>query len=523
MTRVTDRPPLKFPNYDLAEESTRLARMRSLGNPARLVSFSSLAALALVTSAAGAAPMPATAAASPSSSSDAPASAPASVSTNVQPSVSPSPQMIQASQAEAKKLSDAFVAVAEKVSPSVVQIEVTSHDENPDDVLRWIGHGGRGDTPIAHSTGAGVIFTDGGAILTNNHVVDGALSINVHLRDGRFLPARLVGRDPSTDLAVVQIDAKGLTPAKFADSDAARVGEWSVAIGSPLGLGYTVTAGILSAKGRTGLGMNAIEDFLQTDASINPGNSGGPLCDLNGNVLGINAMIAGGHATGIGFAIPSNMAQRVAQQLMKTGHVERAWLGVGIQDMTPELASMMKLEPGSGALVNTVGDGGPAAKSNMKPGDVIAAVAGRAVHDGPELMREVGRHDVGQTVNLEIVRSGKHYSTAVVLTARPEPEVPPLPVQQQNVPHAGLGLTVRDIGAPQAQAMGLPPKAATLVTGVLPGSAADRAAIKPGDVIVEADGTENPTSAQLQAAAQDGELLLRLKRQNHAFYAGLRK
>ena len=175
--------------------------------------------------------------------------------------------------------------------------------------------------------GSGVVFTPDGAILTNNHVVEEALTINVRLRDGRYLPARLVGRDPATDLAVVKVDATGLTPAKFADSDAARVGEWVVAIGSPFGLGYTVTAGVLSAKGRGGLGMNAIEDYLQTDASINPGNSGGPLCNLQGDVLGINTMIVG-RGQGIGFAVPSNLAQRVAAQILKTGHVSRAWLGV---------------------------------------------------------------------------------------------------------------------------------------------------------------------------------------------------
>jgi S1-C subfamily serine protease len=436
------------------------------------------------------------------------------------PAPAPTPPHIQASTAEAKRLSDAFVSVAERVSPSVVQIDVTSRDENADHVLRWLGKGG--DSPVARGTGSGVVFTAEGAILTNNHVIEEALTINVHLRDGRFLPARLVGRDPATDLAVIKVDATGLVAAKFADSDAARVGEWVVAIGSPFGLGYTVTTGVLSAKGRGGLGMNAIEDYLQTDASINPGNSGGPLCDLNGNVLGINTMIVG-RGSGIGFAVPSSLARRAAEQILKTGHVERAWIGVGVQDITPELATAMKVDPRAGALINLINDGGPAAKANMRAGDVIASVGGKQVHDSRELIREVLLHDVGQTVPLEIVRDGKHYGTSVQLTARPEPPIPPLPVQQQGVPHAGLGMSVRDLTPQQATQLGLPAKQLPVVTNVAPGSSADRAGIKAGDVIVEVDGIVDPTAQQLQEASRDGQLLLRIRRRDAAFYTALKK
>jgi serine protease Do len=447
--------------------------------------------------------------------------APPAFAQNNAQSAPPSAAQIQASQAEARRLSDGFVGVAERLSPSVVQIDVTSRDENADQVLRWLGRGA-GDSPVARGMGSGVVFTPDGAILTNNHVISEALTINVHLRDGRFLPARLVGRDPATDLAVIKVEATGLVAAKFADSDAARVGEWVVAIGSPLGFGYTVTTGVLSAKGRSGLGMNAIEDYLQTDASINPGNSGGPLCDLEGRVLGINTMIAG-RGSGIGFAVPSNMARRVAEQILKTGHVERAWLGVGIQDLTPELAAAMKLDPRAGALVNQVSEAGPGAHANVRPGDVIASVAGHPVHDGRELVREVLLHDVGQSVQLEIVRDGKHYGTSVQLTARPEQPIPPLPVQQQGVPHAGLGMSVRDLAPQQAAQLGLPAKAMPVVTNVAPGSAADRAGIKAGDVIVEVDGVVEPTSAQLQEASRDGQLLLRIRRRDAAFYAALKK
>jgi len=426
-----------------------------------------------------------------------------------------------AAQAEAKKLSEGFVSVAERVSPAVVQIDVTARDENADQILRFFGK--NQDSPVARGTGSGVVFTSDGAILTNNHVIDHALTINVRLRDGRLLSAKLLGRDPATDLAVIKVNATGLTAAKFADSDAARVGEWVVAIGSPFGLGYTVTTGVLSAKGRGGLGMNQIEDYLQTDASINPGNSGGPLCDLNGQVLGINTMIVG-RGAGIGFAVPSNLARRVAEQILKKGKVERAWIGVGIQDLTPELASALKLSDArAGVLVNSVTDGGPAQKANIKAGDVIAAVAGKRVTDGRELVREVIAHEVGQTVPLEIIRDGKRYASSAVLTARPEAAVPPLPVQQQGVPQAGLGLSVRDLSPQQAAQLGLPAKAVPVVTSISPGSAADRAGLKAGDVIIEADGISEPTATQLSEAAKDGSLLVRVRRRDATFYAAMKK
>ncbi len=461
------------------------------------------------------APAPTAAPAAPKPAAPAPTAA-------VQPAQPPpTPAQVQVAQTEAKRLSDAFVNVAEKVSPSVVQIDVTSRDENADKVLRWLGRG-TGDSPVARGTGSGVVFTPDGAILTNNHVVDEALSINVHLRDGRFLPARLIGRDPSTDLAVIKVDATGLVAAKFADTETLRVGEWVVAIGSPFGLGYTVTTGVLSAKGRGGLGMNAIEDYLQTDASINPGNSGGPLCDLEGRVIGINTMIVG-RGSGIGFAVPSTLARRTAEQILKTGHVERAWLGAGVQDLTPDIASAMKLDTRAGALLNSISPNGPAQKAQLRAGDVIASVQGRPTHDGHELVREVIANDVGKTVQVEVIRDGKHYAASVVLAARPEPAAPPPPVQQQGVPQPGLGLSVRDLPPAQAQQLGLPAKALPLVTAVNPGSAADRAGLKSGDIIVEVDGIQEPTSMQVQQSAADGQLLLRVRRREASFYAALRK
>lgn len=423
--------------------------------------------------------------------------------------------------AEAKKLSDGFVSVAERLSPSVVQIDVTSRDESSDQMLRLFGK--NHDSPVARGTGSGVVFTSDGAILTNNHVIDQALSINVRLRDGRLLSAKLVGRDPATDLAVIKVDAAGLAPARFANSDTARVGEWVVAIGSPFGLGYTVTTGVLSAKGRGGLGMNQIEDYLQTDASINPGNSGGPLCNLSGDVLGINTMIVG-RGTGIGFAVPANIARRVAEQILKTGRVERAWIGVGIQDLTPELAHAFKLpDARAGVLVNSVTTGGPAQKANIKAGDIIAGVAGKKVTDGRELVREIISHEVGQKVSLEILRDGKRYATTTLLSARPEATIPALPVQQKGVPQAGLGLTVRDLTPQQAAQLGLTARSLPVITSIAPGSPADRAGLKAGDVVLEANGVTDPTANQLAEAAKDGQLLVRVQRRSQSFYAAMRR
>jgi serine protease Do len=448
--------------------------------------------------------------------------APPAAGAAAQPAPAPTitPAQVQASTAEAKRLSDGFVAVADRVSPTVVQIDVTARSEKADALARFFGRGV--EEPTARALGSGVVFTPDGAILTNNHVVEDALTINVRLRDGRYLPARLVGRDPATDLAVVKVDASALPVAKFADSDSARVGEWVVAIGSPFGLGYTVTAGVLSAKGRGGIGMNAIEDYLQTDASINPGNSGGPLCNLQGEVLGINTMIVG-RGQGIGFAVPSSMAQRVAGQILKTGHVSRAWLGVGVQDVTPELAAAFKLQPGAGALVNSVAQDGPAFRANVRPGDVIAGVGGHAVHDGHDLVRETIAQPIGQAVPLEIVRSGSHYGATVTLSERPEQPVEPTPSQTPVASHQGLGLVVRDLAPSQVAQMGLGSRALPVVTQVASGSVADREGLRVGDVIVEVNGAPDPTSSHVADAAKGGSVLLRVKRGDAYFYAALKR
>jgi serine protease Do len=419
--------------------------------------------------------------------------------------------------AEARKVSQAIVAVAERVSPSVVQVDVTSRDEpaNTPKLKSTVG-------AIARSTGSGVIVSTDGAILTNNHVIEDALSIAVRLRDGRYLPAKFIGRDPATDLAVIRIEAEGLVPAKLADSDAVKVGEGTVAIGSPFGLGYSVTSGVVSAKGRAGLGVNDIEDYLQTDASINPGNSGGPLCDLEGRVIGINSMVVG-RGSGIGFAVPINAAKRVAEQLIKTGKVERPWIGAGIQDLTRDLQIAMKLDVKGGVLVTEVADGSPGQKANLRAGDVVASAFGKPMQDSRDFVREVLLRDVGTDVPLEIIRDGKRYGTSVKLAGRAESAVPPIPLQQQGVPQPGLGFTLRDLNAETANKSGYGNKATTVVSGITPGSPADRAGLHVGDAVLEADGQADANANKVQDAAKDGTVLLRLRRDGKAFFAAVRK
>lgn len=407
-----------------------------------------------------------------------------------------------------RALGNAFVDVAEKVSPAVVQVEVSIAKPEAT-ATRWIK-----EDAVARGMGSGVIFSADGSILTNNHVIEGARAITVRLKDGRAFAAQVVGRDPATDLAVLRVDAKNLAVAPLADSDAARVGEWVVAIGSPFGLGHTVTTGVLSAKGRAGVGMNAIEDYLQTDASINPGNSGGPLVNLDGQVLGINTMIVS-KGQGIGLAVPSNIARRVATQILKSGHVTRAWIGIGLQDLTPQLASEFPNTPSSGALVNMVIADGPAARAHLEPGDVIIKIGTRVVGDAQDIIRETFLHDVGEVLVLEVVRGGKRYQTKATLEARREAQPKALEVERPGARPPGLGLALRDVDDGAGKSL-------VHITSVVTDSPADRAGLKAGDVILEVDFARLPTAADVKKAADDGKLLLRVRRDKSTFYTAVR-
>ena len=434
--------------------------------------------------------------------------------------------------AAARGLGDAFVSVAEQVSRSVVSIRVEQVQRLPRMPAPFFGPFGApfGPPPrggdrygVRRGAGSGVIIRPDGYIVTNRHVVADADNVEVLLHDERRFEGKVVGTDEATDLAVVKIDATGLPAARFADSDAVRVGQWVLAIGSPFGLDYTVTAGVVSAKGRA-LGANEIEDYIQTDASINPGNSGGPLVDLEGRVVGINTMIVG-RASGIGFAVPSNFARQVADQLIEHGAVERAWIGVVFQDVTPELASQFGLPDADGALVAEVTPDGPAAKAGVRPGDVIVAVDGRPVREGRDLLRYVLRKRVGEKVTLDVYRDGRRQQLELTTGRRPgsrrlQASVEPL---GGGADLGSFGLELRKLTPELRQRLHVEAEQGVVVVRVRPGSAADRAGLRPGDLLLEADRKPVAEVRDVQKALSDGQALLRVRRRGGSLFLVLRK
>jgi len=319
-------------------------------------------------------------------------------------------------------LQSAFVAVADKVRPAVVNIGTVQLSRGrrpfgfdqpfPDDPFfrdffrDFFGEGPRGEFRQS-SLGSGVIFDRRGYILTNFHVIKGADEITVRFSDKHEVRGRIVGSDPKTDLAVVRIQVEEkMAVAALGDSDRLRVGEWAIAIGNPFGLDQTVTVGVISATGRSDVGIATYENFIQTDASINPGNSGGPLVNLRGDVIGINtAIVASGQ--GIGFAIPVNMAKRIIEQLIEKGRVARGWLGFSLQPLTAELAQSLGAKSGEGALVASVSSGGPSAKAGLQQGDLILTYDGSKVDDPQHLQRLIAESQIGKTVSLTYLRKGK--------------------------------------------------------------------------------------------------------------------
>jgi serine protease DegQ len=277
-------------------------------------------------------------------------------------------------------------------------------------------------TRRSSSLGSGVIVSDTGYVLTNNHVIEAADEIEVALSDTRRSKAKVVGTDPETDLAVLKIDLKNIAAITFASSDQASVGDIVLAIGNPYGVGQTVTFGIVSALGRH-LGISTFENSIQTDAAINPGNSGGALVDLNGNLLGINSAIysRSGGSQGIGFAIPSSLAKQVMEQIIENGVVTRGWVGIGVQDITPELAESLKLSRTSGALITDVVGGGPAEKAGIKPGDVLISVAGKTVNDYAGTLNAIAALKPNTPAPLAILRGSREMSITVNVGLRPKP------------------------------------------------------------------------------------------------------
>ena len=423
----------------------------------------------------------------------------------------------EAALSRARAFETALTSVAESVSPSVVSIQVEV--SRPQNQMLPFFFGGQGRGGIVRGGGSGVIIRSDGYVLTNNHVVSEATRMDVRLQNGKSYPAKLVGSDAATDLAVLKIDASGLPKAEFASSEEARVGQFVIAIGSPFGLDYTVTTGVLSAKGRGGIGANEIEDYLQTDASINPGNSGGPLVDLQGRVLGINTMIIG-RGSGIGFAIPSEIAQRAAKQLIERGAVKRAWLGVSFQEITPELAAYFGGGFEGGALINGVVPNGPADKAGLMAGDVVVAVGDIEIREGADLLRTVLRHDVGDRLPVEVRRGDKTKKMTVVTGERPSEN--PAVAQPQGSEGSGmLGLWLEDLTPSLRQRFRYEGEGRVFVRGVEPGSDADRAGLETGDIILQADRNEVRSAADVGAALRDGKALLYIERGQQRFFRSL--
>jgi Do/DeqQ family serine protease len=325
--------------------------------------------------------------------------------------------------------SSLHVAV-ERATPSVVNVFTSKEIRAPrnplmDDPLfrRFFGDRG-GESQRANSLGSGVIVSSSGYILTNNHVVEAADEIEVALPSGKKLLARVVGNDPDTDLAVLRVDADGLPAITFGSSETLRVGDVVLAIGNPLGVGQTVTSGIVSALGRVGLGINTFENFIQTDAAINPGNSGGALVDAQGNLVGINSAILSqsGGSMGIGFAIPVSTARVVLEQIVKTGAVTRGWIGVEVRQITPELIEAAGLGSEDGAFIAGVLRGGPAAEAGVKPGDVLVAVDGQAVSHPAEVLNHIAALAPGAQARLTLRRKDETIEAKVTIGRRPKPE-----------------------------------------------------------------------------------------------------
>jgi len=359
----------------------------------------------------------------------------------------------------------------------------------------------QGREPLRRGVGSGFIIDAKGLLLTNNHVVEGAVKIQVRLDDGRSFEGEVLGRDPLTDLALIRLkNVKGDLPvAKLGDSGSMRVGDWVLAIGNPFGLASSVSLGIVSALDRN-IQAGPYDQFLQTDAAINPGNSGGPLFNLKGEVVGINTAIVGG-GSGIGFAVPSNVAKALLPQLEKEGTVTRGWLGVAIQDLTPKLALGLKLQMKEGAIISSMVADSPGQRAGLKVDDVIVAINGEAVSSAASLTRIVGMQKPDSTVKIKLYRAGKPMELNVRLGKRPDAETgrpgkvgPPSSEQEQKSPH--LGLTVQDLNPRLAEALSLPRQGA-LVVSVQPGSPAEEAGLAREMLIIEANGTAIRTARQL--------------------------
>jgi len=459
-----------------------------------------------------------------------------------------------AAPATARPAPDSFADLAGRLLPSVVNIATSQTlkappraqlpDVPPGSPLEDLFKnflGPKSNTPRhVTSLGSGFIIDPSGFIVTNNHVIEDSEEVTVTLNDGQTLPARIVGRDTKTDLALLKVNSKKPLPAThFGDSDKARIGDWVIAIGDPFGLGSTVTAGIVSARNRN-INAGPYDDFIQTDAPINRGNSGGPLFDMDGNVIGINSAIfsPSGGSVGIGFAIPANLAKDVVGQLRQFGQARRGWIGVRIQQVTPEIAEGMGLSNAAGALVAGVTDNGPAQKAGLTTGDLITNFDGKPVADDRALPRIVADTPIGKTVNVDVMRKGRKQTLRITVQKLADDKGPDKPGPSKNAPKAapkgqgrvqqlGLSLAALDDGA-RAKFKLAGTVQGVVVTAVEPGSAAAEKSLHPGDVIVEVQGNSVKTPAEvaghLDYAVKVGKkvALFLINRGGDLTYVGLR-
>lgn len=434
------------------------------------------------------------------------------------------------------KFGASFAPVVKQVLPGVVQVFSTGkaqpapNEEDMDPLLRrFFGEQfqsqRRAPAQRQQGVGSGVVVSDDGYILTNNHVVDGADSVKVRLTDGREFSAKVVGKDPKTDLAVLKVKASALPHLELADSDGAEVGDLVLAVGNPFGLGQTVTTGIVSAKGRATMGLD-YEDFIQTDAAINPGNSGGALVDTQGRLLGINTAIlsrSGGNQ-GIGFAIPTNLARDVMDSLIKDGKVTRGYLGVMIQDVTPAIAKRFDLGDSNGALVGEVTPKSPAAKAGIESGDVVVEFDGKAVRDSRQLRLAVGRVKPGAAVPLKLVRDGSSKTVKVTIKEPESEDGTSLASKDSPSKDEGTlnGVGVVDLDSKYRRQFGIPANVnGVLITEVDQNSASYEAGVRAGDVILELNRAKVKDAEQtvrLTEKPADKTTLLKLWSQGRTRY-----
>ncbi len=438
-------------------------------------------------------------------------------------------------------MSDAFAEVSENVRPAVVSINAVKVIKNSGNMYQggdpffndpfWRHFFGDRSSPFGRNRGrdrsfkqeglgSGVIVDSRGYILTNNHVVGEADEINVTLPDKRTFDAQIVGTDPETDLAVIKIDGEDLPTATLGDSDKLRVGNWVLAVGNPFGLKYSVTAGIVSALGRTEVKLAEYENFIQTDAAINPGNSGGPLVNLDGEVVGINTAIvsqSGGYQ-GIGFAIPINMAGRVMEDLIKGGKVVRGWLGVMIQDLTEELAEALKIDSPEGVLVSQILEDTPAEEAGLQQGDVVVEIDGKKLASTLDLRNLVALKEPGDTVELLIVREGREKEIDVKIGERPaQGSIKRL--GSDTAAHDKLGLVVQELTKELRETYAIEVREGVVVVEVKDDSPAATVGISPGEVIMEINHREVLTIADYEEAmsrVRSGERLLLLMKGRRA-------